>query len=92
VGKTQELKSTNPEGFIISKRKFNIIIEKNDGYFTLFYMLLFEDSEKKSILMPHACQKIGWWPLLLTVLVVVSKIILTNTFHDNHLASICLLH
>ena len=36
----------------------------------------------KSILMPHACQKIGWWLLLLTVLVVVSKIILTNTIHD----------
>ena len=29
----------------------------------------------KSILMPHSCQKIGWWLLLLTVLIVVAKII-----------------
>ena len=28
----------------------------------------------KSILMPHSCQKIGWWLLLLTVLIVVAKI------------------
>ena len=38
--------------------------------------------QNKSILMPHICQKIGWWLLLLTILVVVSKIILTNTIHD----------
>ena len=29
----------------------------------------------KSILMPHSCQKIGWWLLLLAVLIVVAKII-----------------
>ena len=36
----------------------------------------------KSILMPHTCQKVGWWLLLLTVLIEVSKIVLTHTIHN----------
>ena len=36
----------------------------------------------KSILMPHACQRIGWCLLLLTVLLFVVKIILTYTTHN----------
>lgn len=36
----------------------------------------------KSILMPHSCQKIGWWLLLLTVLIVVAKIIVLYTTHN----------
>ena len=36
----------------------------------------------KSILMPHSCQKIGWWLLLLTVLIVVAKIIVLYTTHS----------
>ena len=35
-----------------------------------------------SILMPHACQKIGWWLLLFTVLLVVAKMILLYTTHN----------
>lgn len=33
----------------------------------------------KSILMPHSCQKIGWWLLLLMALIVVAKIIISYT-------------
>ncbi len=33
----------------------------------------------KSILMPHSCQNIGWWLLLLTALIVVAKIIISYT-------------
>jgi len=36
----------------------------------------------KSILMPHSCQKIGWWLLLLTALIEVAKIILSYTTHN----------
>lgn len=36
----------------------------------------------KSILMPHSCQKIGWWLLLLTVLIVVAKIIVLYATHS----------
>lgn len=36
----------------------------------------------KSILMPHSCQKIGWWLLLLTVLIVLAKIIVLYTTHS----------
>ena len=36
----------------------------------------------KSILMPHSCQKIGWWLLLLTALIVVTKVILTYTTYS----------
>lgn len=36
----------------------------------------------RSILMPHSCQKIGWWLLLLTVLIVVAKIIVLYTTHS----------
>lgn len=32
--------------------------------------------------MPHSCQKIGWWLLLLTVLLHVVKIILAYTIHN----------
>ena len=35
--------------------------------------------KNKSILMPHSCQKIGWWLLLLTALLIVAKIILLYT-------------
>ena len=38
--------------------------------------------KNKSILMPHACQKIGWWLLLITALIVVAKIILLFTTHN----------
>ena len=36
----------------------------------------------KSILMPHTCQKVGWWLLLLTALLVVTKIILIYSTHN----------
>ena len=36
--------------------------------------------------MPHVCQKIGWWLLLLTVLVGVSKIVITYTTHNINVA------
>ena len=36
----------------------------------------------KSILMPHACQKIGWWFLFLTALIVVAKVIISFTTHN----------
>ena len=42
--------------------------------------------KNKSILMPHVCQKIGWWLLLLTVLVGVSKIVITYTTHNINVA------
>lgn len=32
--------------------------------------------------MPHSCQKIGWWLLLLTALIVVTKVILTYTTYS----------
>ena len=32
--------------------------------------------------MPHACQKIGWWLLLLTALIVITKVILTYATHS----------
>lgn len=32
--------------------------------------------------MPHACQMIGWWLLLLTALIVVAKIIISYTTHN----------
>lgn len=32
--------------------------------------------------MPHSCQKIGWWLLLLTALIVVTKVILTYATHS----------
>ena len=32
--------------------------------------------------MPHSCQKIGWWLLLLTVLIVVAKIIVLYATHS----------
>ena len=38
--------------------------------------------KNKSILMPHACQKIGWWLLLLTALIVITKVILTYATHS----------
>ena len=36
----------------------------------------------KSILMPHRCQKVGWWLLLLTALIVITKVILTYATHS----------
>ena len=42
--------------------------------------------KNKSILMPHVCQRIGWWLLLLTVLVGVSKIVITYTTHNINFA------
>ena len=36
----------------------------------------------KSILLPHVYQKVGWWLLLLTVLLVIAKIIITYTLHN----------
>ena len=36
----------------------------------------------KSILMPHACQKIGLWFLLLSALLAITKIIITCTAHN----------
>ncbi|MBR6882235.1 MAG: hypothetical protein IKN06_04620 [Bacteroidales bacterium] len=36
-------------------------------------------NSNKSILMPHKCQKIGWWLLLLSVLVEGTKTILLHT-------------
>ena len=36
--------------------------------------------------MPHRCQKVGWWLLLLTVLLVVAKIILAYTTHNINVA------
>ena len=42
--------------------------------------------KNKSILMPHVCQKIGWWLLLLTVLFGVSKIVITHTTHSINVA------
>ena len=36
--------------------------------------------------MPHACQKIGWWLLLLSVLLVVAKIVLSYTTHNINVA------
>ena len=38
--------------------------------------------KNKSILMPHVCQKIGWWLLLLTALIVITKVILTYATHS----------
>ena len=32
--------------------------------------------------MPHACQKIGWWLLLLTALIAVTKVILMYATHS----------
>ena len=40
----------------------------------------------KSILLPHSCQKIGWWLLLLTALIVVTKVILTYATHSIDMA------
>lgn len=34
----------------------------------------------KSILMPHICHKIGWWTLLLTVMITLVKTILLYLF------------
>ena len=34
----------------------------------------------KSILMPHICHKIGWWTLLLTVMITLVKTILLYFF------------
>ena len=36
----------------------------------------------KSILMPHACQKVGWWLLLVTALLVVANTIIIYTTHN----------
>ena len=36
--------------------------------------------------MHHRCQKVGWWLLLLTVLLVVAKIILAYTTHNINVA------
>ena len=36
----------------------------------------------KSILMPHSCQKIGWWLLLLTALIFITNVILTYATHS----------
>ena len=38
---------------------------------------------KKSLLMPHACQKIGWWLLILSVLAEIAKVLFV---HDIELA------
>ena len=32
--------------------------------------------------MPHRCQKVGWWLLLLTALIVITKVILTYATHS----------
>ena len=44
--------------------------------------------QKKSILMPHACHKIGWWLLLLVPLVVGFYEILYRFFHETHLFTV----
>ena len=36
----------------------------------------------KSILMPHACQKVGWWLLLVTTLLVVANNVIIYTTHN----------
>ena len=41
--------------------------------------------KSKSILMPHACQKVGWWLLLVIPLVWGFYWILYFVFHDTHL-------
>ena len=38
------------------------------------------DMNTKSILMPHICHKIGWWTLLLTVMITLVKTILLYFF------------
>ena len=38
--------------------------------------------KNKTLLMPHTCQKIGWWLLLLMVVVEVAKVILAHTTHN----------
>ena len=40
---------------------------------------------KKSILMPHACQKLGWWILLVIPLMLVFYFILYFFFRETHL-------
>ena len=44
--------------------------------------------QKKSILMPHACHKVGWWLLLLVPLVVGFYEILYRFFHETHLFTV----
>ena len=38
--------------------------------------------QNKSILMPHTCQKIGWWLLLLMVVLEVTKVVLFYFIKD----------
>ena len=42
--------------------------------------------QNKSILMPHTCQKIGWWLLLLMVVLEVTKVILYFFISDIDIA------
>ena len=42
--------------------------------------LTLTDMNTKSILMPHICHKIGWWTLLLTVMITLVKTILLYFF------------
>ena len=44
--------------------------------------------QKKSILMPHTCHKIGWWLLLLIPLVVGFYEILYHYFRESHLFAV----
>ena len=41
----------------------------------------------KSILMPHVCQKVGWWLLLLAALLYVANVFLILTTHNIGIAS-----
>ena len=42
----------------------------------------------KSILMPHSCQKVGWWLLLLIPLTLGFYEILFHFFHETHLFAV----
>ena len=44
--------------------------------------------QKKSILMPHACHKVGWWLLVLIPLVWGSYEILYRFFHKTNLFAV----
>ena len=46
----------------------------------MHWTLTLTDMNTKSILMPHICHKIGWWTLLLTVMITLVKTILLYFF------------
>ena len=55
-----------------------LVIMKN--IITFAWTLTLTDMNTKSILMPHICHKIGWWTLLLTVMITLVKTILLYFF------------